>query len=63
MHIKSLILGALVFTATALHAGAAEDSLILAQERLIQEVIDRIDVDSMLTRVRILSGEQEAWIG
>ncbi len=63
MRFKTATLGIILLGAAALHAATAEDSLILAQERLIQEVIDRIDVDSMLTQVRILSGEQEAWIG
>jgi len=63
MRIKSLILGIILLGAVILHAGTAGDSLLTAQEDLIQEVIGRIDVDSMLTQVRILSGEQEAWIG
>ncbi len=48
---------------TTLSAGSTTDSLILHQEALIQEVIDGIRIDSLLTQVSILSGEQAVRIG
>ncbi|HOT98080.1 MAG TPA: M28 family peptidase [bacterium] len=57
------ILFLLLCAVTTLQAGNATDSLILRQETLIQEVIAGIQIDSLLMRVRILSGEQEVRIG